>query len=201
MFLYVLSWFATALQLCFVVLCIASGLYYLAEIVEEFTAATARVIRYMIFSTIIIYLCLLVFEDFPMTMLLSGLLSQVPHLLILKTFPFVDALSPSFIASAVLVVWNHYQAFSFFSSMYFPFSEVLAYFTLCLWAVPFAFIVSLSANDAVLPTRAERQILDDDDPFSQSFNFAKRGLRKSSLLTLFRSARESILPQRVKRAF
>lgn len=188
-------------QVCFAVLCIASGLYYLAEIVEEFTVATARAIRYMIFGTIFIYSCLLVFENFPTTMLLSGFLSQVSHLLVLKTFPFVDPMSPSFIAGGVLVVWNHYQAFSFFSSVYFPFSEVLAYFTLCLWAVPFAFVVSLSANDAVLPTRAERKILDDGDPFGQSFNFAKRGLKKSSLLTLFRSARESILPQRVKRAF
>lgn len=42
---------------------------------------------------------------------------------------------------------------------------------------------------------------DGDEPFSQSFNFTKRGLKKSSLLRLFRSARESILPQRVKRAF
>lgn len=32
----------------------------------------------------------------------------------------------------------------------------MAYFTLCLWLVPFALFVSLSANENVLPTVAER---------------------------------------------
>lgn len=30
--------------------------------------------------------------------------------------------------------------------------QILAYFTFCLWLVPFAFFLSLSANDNVLPT-------------------------------------------------
>ena len=34
--------------------------------------------------------------------------------------------------------------------------QVMAYFTLCLWLVPFAFFVSLSANENVLPTTSER---------------------------------------------
>ena len=32
--------------------------------------------------------------------------------------------------------------------------QVLAYFFLCLWLVPFSFFISLSANDFVLPTNA-----------------------------------------------
>lgn len=38
--------------------------------------------------------------------------------------------------------------------VYHDFARVLSYFTLCLWLVPFAFFVSLSANDAILPTTA-----------------------------------------------
>ena len=34
-FLYLLSWVSTVLQICFVTLAIAAGLYYLAELVEE----------------------------------------------------------------------------------------------------------------------------------------------------------------------
>lgn len=30
--------------------------------------------------------------------------------------------------------------------------QILAYFTFCLWLVPFTFFLSLSANDNVLPT-------------------------------------------------
>jgi hypothetical protein len=35
----------------------------------------------------------------------------------------------------------------------------MAYFTLCLWMVPFAFFVSLSANENVLPTFGEARPL------------------------------------------
>ena len=35
----------------------------------------------------------------------------------------------------------------------------MANFTLCLWLVPFAFFVSLSANENILPTMAERKPL------------------------------------------
>lgn len=37
--------------------------------------------------------------------------------------------------------------------------QVLGYFTVCLWIVPFALFVSLSANDNVLPTVNERTTL------------------------------------------
>ena len=41
-FLYCLSWCSFAFQMCFAVLSLAAGLYYVAEIIEEFTAATKR---------------------------------------------------------------------------------------------------------------------------------------------------------------
>ena len=92
---------------------------------------------------------------------------------------------------AAMVFVNHYLAFDYFSSVWYPFSEVLyhfivfvitvqtcicdyqgatkailepnlffgfysfqilAYFTICLWILPFAFFVSLSASENVLPT-------------------------------------------------
>lgn len=37
--------------------------------------------------------------------------------------------------------------------------QVLGYFTICLWIVPFALFVSLNANDNVLPTINERSSL------------------------------------------
>lgn len=46
----------------------------------------------------------------------------------------------------------------FFNSIFNLF-QVLGYFTICLWIVPFALFVSLSANDNVLPTVNERTTL------------------------------------------
>lgn len=37
--------------------------------------------------------------------------------------------------------------------------QVISYFTLCLWLVPFALFVSLSANENILPTIAETKPL------------------------------------------
>ncbi|XP_003739629.1 protein TEX261 [Galendromus occidentalis] len=203
LFLTLLSWISSVFQIFVLVFCLACGLYYLAELVEEFTAATARVIRCLILIVITIHIGFVVFENFPLWMMVCGLLDQGSHLLVLKTFPLVDVTSPSFIAGLVLLVYNHYQAFSYFGANYHPMSEVLAYFILCLWIVPCAFLVSLSANDSILPTTAERTLLvDNGDSFTSSSYFSNRGpLRKYNLLGLFKSARESVLPQRVKRAF
>uniref|UniRef100_A0A7N4P3L5 Protein TEX261 n=1 Tax=Sarcophilus harrisii TaxID=9305 RepID=A0A7N4P3L5_SARHA len=57
--------------------------------------------------------------------------------------------------SAVLVVVNHYLAFQYFAEEYYPFSEVLAYFTFCLWLIPFAFFVSLAAGENILPSTVQ----------------------------------------------
>ena len=81
-------------------------------------------------------------------------LIQIPHNLIL------------FLSASALVIINHYLAFNFFGEHYYPFSEVMAYFTMCLWLVPFAFFVSLSANENVLPTTSERRPL-----LQGNFNF------------------------------
>ena len=61
-FLYTLSWIATVLQVCFVTMAIAAGLYYLAELVEEFTAVAAKVWwRWFSLQTILMYLRVIVF--------------------------------------------------------------------------------------------------------------------------------------------
>lgn len=200
MFLYVLSWLSAVIQICFITLSIAAFLYYLAELVEEYTVITGKVIRYLIFVSLAIYVCLFLFEDFPMTLIICGILSQIMHLLILNTFPFFILTSPPFLIAAVLLFVNHYFAFNHFSTVYYPFSEVLAYFTTCLWLVPFAFFVSLSANENVLPTVTEtRHLLQDDNDVVS--NYFSRKSKRYGLLSLFNYAKESVLPQRVKKAF
>lgn len=47
-FIYLLSWLSLVIQISFVTLAIAAGLYYLAELIEEYTVATSRIIKYMI---------------------------------------------------------------------------------------------------------------------------------------------------------
>lgn len=92
----------------------------------------------------------------------------------------------------------------------------MAYFTLFLWLVPFSLLISLSANENVLPTTTTdhgqlsyysidiclvlivfvcflgRDVVTD--------YFSKKN-KKYGLLTFFNYAKESLLPQRRKKGF
>ncbi|GFS28253.1 protein TEX261 [Trichonephila inaurata madagascariensis] len=199
-FLYLLSWIGIVIQISFVILSVAAGLYYIAEIVEEYTVFTCRIIRILILVTMAIHGGLFLFEDLPASMIICGIVSQVMQLLVLRTFPFFELASLPFIGSIVFVTINHYLAFQHFSYVYYPFSQVLAYFTICLWLVPFSFFVSLSANENVLPTLAETRPLNADESDVVTNYFSRRS-KRYGLLSFFNYAKESILPQRVKKAF
>jgi len=198
--MWLLSWVAIVLQFAFASLAVASGLYYLAELVEEFTAIASKVIRVIILCVFTVYLGILIFEDFPLTMTICGMAAQISNLYFMRNFPYFVLTSPSFIFMILFLLFNHYLAFSHFSSHFYPFTEVMAYFTLCLWMVPFAFFVSLSANDFVLPTQAERRPLLGDDNDVVSNYFAKKG-KKYGLLAFFNSMKTMILPQKTKKSF
>lgn len=137
--------------------CSAAGLYYLAEIVEEYTVASKKVIwwmsvvsichtlvsgysvtptvytlkhimSYFIFLvfqiSLVFYVCFILFEEFPISMNACGILAHLNHLLILNSFPVVVLSSPQFLLAIIMLVVNHYLAFSYFGSVYHPFSEV-----------------------------------------------------------------------------
>ncbi|XP_054168718.1 protein TEX261-like [Oppia nitens] len=199
-FLVVLTWFALLVQLMFIILSVASGLYYLAELVEEYSVVSAKVIKYMILTTLSIYLCLFLFEEFPNSLIITGLLSHCMYLILLRSFPYFNFTSVPFISSIVLLLVNHYFAFSYFSTVYYPFTQVLAFFTLCLWFIPFALFISLSANENVLPTVAESRPLLSEESDVVSHYFSRRA-KKYGLLSLFNYAKDSLLPQRVKKSF
>ncbi|KAM3957638.1 protein TEX261 [Aphomia sociella] len=200
LFLYLMSILSLAVQAVFVTLAIAAGLYYLAELVEEYTVTAKYVISWTVFITASLHVGLIVFEDLPLHLNMMGLVQQALHGFLMRQFPMVRVTSVTFIAAVVVLIAHHYFAFKFFGTVYFNFSEVLSYFTLCLWVVPFALFVSLSANDYVLPTTGpERQpLLGDNNVVT---DYLSRKSKRYSLLSFFSFAKESILPQRTKKAF
>ncbi|XP_055383402.1 protein TEX261 [Condylostylus longicornis] len=199
-FLYILSYISTIIQICFITIAIAAGLYYLAELVEEYTVIAKKIISWLVIFTTSIYVLFIFVDDLPWTMVLCGLTEQLFHFIIMKDFPYVEFFSFSFLGAVLLLIINHILAFREFATIYYPFSEVMAYFTLCLWLVPFALFISLSANNNVLPTTVNEQtpLLDNHDVVTNYFS--KKG-KKLGLLTFFNYAKESILPQRVKKSF
>jgi len=177
------------------ILSLAAGLYYIAEIIEEYTQATERLLRYMIFISTGIYIGLLIMEGFPFMMILVGLFSNLVYFGLLRTFPLIELSSPNFILSLILLAANHYFAFSYFGDTYHPFNEVLSYFTLQVWFVPFTFFVSLSAGDNVLPSYSPYGGQED----AMSHYIAKGKKQRSGVLSILEFAREAVLPSRAKR--
>jgi hypothetical protein len=102
----------------------AAGLYYLAELVEEYTVAAKKVISWMVFFTTTIYVAFIFVDNLSWAMVMFGLASQGIHIVILNNFPYVRFISPSFLVALVLLIINHYLAFIYFQSNYYPFSEV-----------------------------------------------------------------------------
>nr|XP_059859024.1 protein TEX261-like [Delphinus delphis] len=192
--MYVLSWLSLFSQVAFITLAIAAGLYYLAELLEEYTVATSRIIEYRVWFSAAVLIGLYVFERFPTYMIGVGLfLVYLVYFGLLQTFPFIMLTSPNFILSCGLLVVNHYLAFQFFAEEYYPFSEVLAYFTFCLWIIPFAFFVSPSAGENVLPATMQP----GDDVVSNHFAKGKRG-KRLGILVVFSFIKGAILPSRQK---
>ncbi|KAI7785630.1 endoplasmic reticulum protein [Diaporthe eres] len=105
---------------------------------------------------------------FPFWLTLFGVVSHVVYLGNMRRFPFVTLTDPLFITSCVLVLINHFVWYKHFSGLqknayqnmasYYgtpddmpTFTEIASYFGICVWLVPFALFVSLSASDNVLP--------------------------------------------------
>lgn len=102
----------------------AAGLYYLAELVEEFTVATKKIITALICLTTAIYVLFIFFDRLPWSMVICGLAAQLAHGLIMTNFPYVQFLSIPFGGAVGMLIVNHWLAFSFFSQNWYQFSEV-----------------------------------------------------------------------------
>ncbi|RDW77057.1 DUF396 protein-like protein [Coleophoma cylindrospora] len=154
----------------FLTLAIASGLYYLSELVEEHTVFAKRLLMRLIYAVIAIQVLLCLVDGFPITISLLSIFSHVVYLGNMRRFPVVKLDDPLFLLSCVLVLVNHYAWFRHFSNPPYAaqrgrydqaslpsFTEIASYFGLCVWLVPFALFVSLSASDNVLPTMGSEE--------------------------------------------
>lgn len=84
---------------CFLTLAIASGLYYLSELVEEHSVIAKRFLTRLIYGVVGIQALLLVVDGFPFWATLLGILSHIVYLGNMRRFPFVRLTDPLFILS------------------------------------------------------------------------------------------------------
>lgn len=78
---------------------IASGLYYLSELVEEHTVVAKRLLSRLIYAIIGLQLVLWLVDGFPFGLTLLSVASHVIYLGNMRRFPFVRLSDPLFVAS------------------------------------------------------------------------------------------------------
>ncbi|KAL3230972.1 Protein SVP26 [Nakaseomyces bracarensis] len=168
MLLEVLAVFGSIFGFCFLTLSIASGLYYISEIVEEYSEPTRRFLNRAIYVIIATLVLLWALDGLPLKLVALSIVSHIVYKQNLVRFPIISLASPTFISSCILVVLNHYLWFRYFNHIEIPpqfaydpnymprkrasFAEVASFFALCVWFIPFALFVSLSAGDYLLAT-------------------------------------------------
>lgn len=125
----------------------ACGLYYAAELAEEYPSVAKKVIAWATAGVILVHVALLV-EGFPLVTIATGVACHLAYSLLLITFPFLEILSfksllalgkspPKFApvvdilrvtkiavvcctwANAVAIVLDHYVWFQFFKVFHF----------------------------------------------------------------------------------
>jgi hypothetical protein len=78
---------------------LASGLYYLSELVEEHTVPARKLLTQLIYVVIGVYVLLVLVDGFPFWLSLLGIISHVVYSGNLRHFPIVKFNDPLFIAS------------------------------------------------------------------------------------------------------
>lgn len=94
--IYLLSYIGIITHILFVTISFAAGLYYISEIVEEYSEKCKKIINYLTLSTIVVYVLLTFTETFSWTLILCGLGAQLVHLAILRNFPNIKIISIEF---------------------------------------------------------------------------------------------------------
>lgn len=175
----------------------ACGLYYLAEVVEEYTHVVKRAIYVTCFAVLASHVAFAMSEpQLPKAGLAAGFTNHLCYLWLHGDYPQLRFASPQFVLSAVLLVLSHYLMLSHFLNHYHTLTHVLAFFFFNTWLVPFGFFVSLSVNESVLPDRQAQS--------AEQMHVAggERTRQKSGIVTAFTflgKQRDEIVPSMAKK--
>lgn len=205
-----LGYLGLLLGFVFLTLSIASGLYYLSELVEEHTVLSNKILHRLIYAVIATQTLLWLVDGFPLLLSVLSIGSHLVYMTNLRHFPIVKLKDPMFILSCVLVVLNHWFWFRHFSepatyaspqytygsrsmkdrystSLAQPsFTEIASYFGLCVWLVPFALFVSLSAGENVLPSMGSEYATGEregigSESFKKAYKRRNTGMAKAAV--------------------
>jgi len=135
----------------FGVVCSATGLYYISEMMEEYERSAKRLIKYAIYVVLVIHILLFIIEGLPFLYLMIGIVMHLIYLRLLPQFPRIELSNLIFVINCLILVINHTAWFKYFKENIHPLDEVLAFYLICVWTIPLFFFIGLTTNDDTLP--------------------------------------------------
>ena len=175
------------LIIVFTALSYATGLFYLAELAEEFPTTTKRVILGLISAIVVLHLAAFLSPLSKLSLLL-GLLTHASYYRLMSTFPFLPLSSPTFFLSLFLLFASQVSWYLTLSPSapasapyhgYTPYSQqgagyarpgqqytgpqTMAFFLLFVWLIPLVFFVAGSVSSQALPMMGDRLKEAEDD--------------------------------------
>eukprot|EP00761_Pharyngomonas_kirbyi_P004510 gb/GECH01004515.1/.p1 GENE.gb/GECH01004515.1/~~gb/GECH01004515.1/.p1 ORF type:complete len:203 (+),score=23.08 gb/GECH01004515.1/:1-609(+) len=153
MFFTIITFASLYIALGFFALCLATGLYYISELAEEYTSKTKITLRYLIATVFILHLLLLISGELPWKSCLFGAASHAFYFSLLGKFPYFKPLSVSFIGACICFIITHVVWYVHFIDPFNvppSFHQLLGFFFTFVWICPMGLFVTLSF-DAALP--------------------------------------------------
>jgi hypothetical protein len=129
----------------------ACGLYYLAELIEEYTNTTKKFLWYIIRAELLLH-TLLLFDRQPLSCLLLGAAAQIGYIRFMQRFPFISFLGSSegLVAGGLFLANNIMWVRHFWGSR-FTIEYILAFFLATTWLVPITLFLGMAGDQSVLP--------------------------------------------------
>lgn len=138
---------------------IASALYLIAELSEEYPSHTGTAIKYNIWFVMTVHI-LLLFDGLPWYEVSVGLISHLVYMLALRTFPFVQILSVSSFLCIICfsvdnITWLRYFVINHRDA---EFIQVLGFFFCMVWIAPVSLIVCMCQSENILPSSTQGEL-------------------------------------------
>lgn len=198
--LYLLS--GTSHVLCCMFNFAACGLYYLAELIEEYTNTTKKFLWYIIRAELLLH-ALLLFDRQPLSCLLLGAAAQIGYIRFMKRFPFISFLGSSegLVAGGLFLANNFLWVRHFWGSR-FTIEYILAFFLATTWLVPITLFLGMAGDQSVLPGAGGYPYSTGPSQHGHLHGDGDSKQRRGMMLRLFdilRRKRDAVLPEVMSR--
>ncbi|KAH9387349.1 uncharacterized protein NEMAJ01_2245 [Nematocida major] len=126
-----------------------SFLYKSIQFIEEYPSRAKERIRLLIYSIWAFHIILL-FRGFSLLIIGFSCVCLLLFYNLLEDYPNIETAGAGFITAVALAFINHMLFLSSMLKNRCGLFEIFFYFFVIVWAVPFAFFLSLTANDEII---------------------------------------------------